>query len=181
MAASLGSRSLPTIGIQSRVCTMPLIPVFGYRWWWGVGYVVPWSGIHRATTNCNESCFFLTEKLEKFMPWIVIFLSWIATKRSRIVICSSLGIALTTKNGYTLEPSQRHTPRAIQLAKNKSCPFLKYNDPATPGIAYVLWWPSTVFVFYFQPSTYSVRILFHCCFGLLLFWFISDLSIVLII
>ena len=38
-AASLGSRSLSTIGVRSRVCHAP-IPAFGYRWC-GVGYVVP--------------------------------------------------------------------------------------------------------------------------------------------
>ena len=38
-AASLGSRSLSTIGVRSRVCHAPM-PAFGYRWC-GVGYVVP--------------------------------------------------------------------------------------------------------------------------------------------
>ena len=38
-AASLGSRSLSTIGIRRRDCHAP-IPAFGYRWC-GVGYVVP--------------------------------------------------------------------------------------------------------------------------------------------
>ena len=52
-AASLGSRSLSTIGIRSRVCHAP-IPACGYRWC-GVGYVVPSSGIYRATTKCLGS------------------------------------------------------------------------------------------------------------------------------
>ena len=55
-AASLGSRSLSTIGVRSRVCHAP-IPAFGYRWC-GVGHVVPWSGIYRATTKCLESWFY---------------------------------------------------------------------------------------------------------------------------
>ena len=43
-AASLGSRSLSTTGVRSRVCHAP-IPAFVYRWC-GVGYIVPWSGIY---------------------------------------------------------------------------------------------------------------------------------------
>ena len=66
-AASLGSRSLSTIGIRSSVC-YALIPAFGYRWC-GVGYVVPWSGIYRATTKCRESWFYFsvqtTQKLSE--------------------------------------------------------------------------------------------------------------------
>ena len=38
-AAFLGSHTLSTIGVRSRVCNAP-IPAFGYRWC-GVGYVVP--------------------------------------------------------------------------------------------------------------------------------------------
>ena len=63
-AASLGSRSLSTIGIRSRVCHAP-IPAFGYRWF-GVGYVVLRSGIYRATTKCLESwLYFLEGKAKK--------------------------------------------------------------------------------------------------------------------
>ena len=63
-AASLGSRPLSTIGIWSRVCHAP-IPAFAYRWC-GVRYVVPWSGIYRATTKCLESWFFFQrEKLKE--------------------------------------------------------------------------------------------------------------------
>ena len=63
MPRSVGSwvsRSLPTTGIvlRRRVCHAP-IPAFGYHWL-RVGYVVPWSGVLRATTKCH-------------VPWLCLF------------------------------------------------------------------------------------------------------------
>ena len=39
-------------------------------------------------------------------------------------------------NGYTLESSQKYTPRATRLPQNKPNPFLRDNDPGTPVNGY---------------------------------------------
>ena len=59
-AASLGSRSLSTIGTQSRVCHAP-IPAFGYRWC-GVGYVVPYHEYIDPRQNVSNRDFLLGGK-----------------------------------------------------------------------------------------------------------------------
>ena len=57
-AASLGSRSLSTIGVRSRVCHAP-IPAFGHRWC-GVGYVVSCiRHISRPRQNVSNRDFIL--------------------------------------------------------------------------------------------------------------------------
>ena len=56
-----------------------------------------------------------------------------------------------SQNGYSLESSQKHTPRATRLAKHKSYPFLRDNDPGTPVNAYHAWL-STVFGHFFRSN-----------------------------
>ena len=70
------------------------------------------------------------------------------------------------RNGYTLESTQKYTPRATRLAKNKSYPSLRNNGPGTPVSGYYAWL-STVFRYFFLLNHWPiiVYIVLHCCFG----------------
>ena len=56
-AESVGWRSLPTIGVRSRVCHAP-IPAFDSVVGCRVGYVVPLSGVFQASINVTNRVFF---------------------------------------------------------------------------------------------------------------------------
>ena len=72
------------------------------------------------------------------------------------------------KNGYHLESSQKYTPRATRLAKNKSYPFLSDNDPGTPVNGYYAWLGlafNRFWLFFLLNHWRIVYIVLHCCFG----------------